>query len=259
MRKRRRFGKKRITTPPGRKIFMITMVLVIVCIFLSMWVIDRNITPTLMEIAEIQTDTYATRAINSAVRFAEDYNFEDVVDITYDDEGHPAVYNWNQSAVSEINRVTTDRVEEYFQNANRGDPLEFENPRDEPYDYGEGAEAEVAQDPTVFEIPLGQVTGNTMLANLGPKIPINMQLAGSVRTNVVRDTEPLGINGSWVSLYIDVEADVQIVVPFTTEVTTVSTEIYIDSGAIMGDVPEFYGSGGGGPSIAVPREELQNE
>jgi len=57
-----------------------------------------------------------------------------------------------------------------------------------------------------------------------------------------------------------VESDVQIFIPFTTETTTVSTEIYIDGGAIMGEVPDFYGGGDSeDPSIAVPREDLQEE
>ncbi len=211
-----------------------------------------------MEIATVKVDEFATRAINSAVRYVEDYSFEDMLDITYDNEGHFATYNWNPSVISEINRVATDRVEEFFINVNRGDPLVFEDPLLEPYDYSDGAEDRAKQDPTLVEIPLGQVTGNTVLANLGPKIPINLEIVGNVRTNVIREEEEFGINGAWVSLYINVEADVQIVIPFTTEVTTVNTEIYLDGGAIMGKVPDFYGGDGGGPSIAVPKDDLQN-
>ena len=44
-------------------------------------------------------------------------------------------------------------------------------------------------------------------------------------------------------LYVLVEADVQIIVPFTTEVTTVKTRIMIDKHLVMGQVPNFYGGG----------------
>ncbi|WP_337019680.1 sporulation protein YunB, partial [Oceanobacillus massiliensis] len=223
------------------------------------WFIDKRIEPVLMDIAERKTDEFATRAINSAVRFAEEYSFEDMLNISYDNEGNFTTYNWNPSVISEINRVATDRVEEFFLNVNRGDPISYDYSLHDPYNYGEGAEGRAEQDPTLVEVPLGQVTNNTVLANLGPKIPINLEIVGAVRTNIVREEEEFGINGAWVSLYINVEADVQIVIPFTSEVKTVHTEIYLDGGAIMGKVPDFYGGEGDGPSIAVPKDDLQSE
>lgn len=257
-RQRKRFRKK-FSAPPGKNILLITIILFALFVSLSVWVIGKGIRPTLIEIAHVKLDQFSTSAINTAVRFAEDYDFTDVVDVTYDNEGHPAIYNWNSSVVSEINRVATDRVEEFFLRVNRGEPLTFENPLEEPYDYGDGAGDRAEQDPTLVEIPLGQITNNTLLANLGPKIPVNFEIVGNVRTNVIREVEEFGINASWVSLYINVEADVQIVIPFTTDVETVNTEIYIDGGAIMGDVPEFYGGGNNDPSISIPKDSLKKE
>jgi len=256
-----KFGRRRkFSSTPGTNIMIITIILFVIFVVGSMVLIDRGIKPTLMNVAEIKTDEFATRAINSAVRFAESYEFEDILHITYDNEGNVVTYNWDPAVVSEINRIATDRVEEFFQHVNRGDPISYDYSLQDPYDYGDGAEDRAAQDPTLVEIPLGQATGNTVLANLGPKIPVNLELVGNVRTNIVREDEEFGINGAFVSVYIQVESDVQIVVPFTTEVTTVSTEIYIDGGVIMGEVPDFYGGGGNqGPSIAVPREDLQEE
>ncbi|MGJ9457501.1 sporulation protein YunB [Oceanobacillus sp. CF4.6] len=259
MRHKKRYRKKNFASPPNNFIMMITFIIFVCSVGLSIWIIDKRVEPVLMEIAEVKTDEFATRAINSAVRFAEEYSFDEVLNITYDNEGHVATYNWNPSVVSEINRVATDRVEEFFLNVNRGDPITYDYSLHDPYEYEEGAEGRVEQDPTLVEVPLGQVTGNTVLANLGPKIPINLGLVGSVRTNIIREEEEFGINGSWVSLYVDVEADVQIIIPFTTDVKTVNTEIYIDGGAIMGKVPDFYGGDGGGPSISVPKDDLQND
>lgn len=256
----RRRQRRRFTFVSSSNIMILTILLFILSIVGSMIFIDRALKPTLMNIAEIKTDEYATRAINSAVRFVEDYDFEDVLEITYDNEGNVVTYNWDPAVVSEINRVATDRVEEYFHHVNRGDPIVYEDPLEEPYDYGDGAEDRAAQDPTLIEIPLGQATGNTVLANLGPKIPVNLELVGNVRTNVIREDEEFGINGAFVSVFIEVETDVQIIIPFTTEVKTVKTDIYVDGGVIMGDIPDFYSGGGDeDPSIAIPKESLQDE
>lgn len=221
--------------------------------------IDKGIKPTLMEIAKEKTNEFATRGINRAVSFAEGYDFTDIANITYDDNGYVAFYKLNYGVINEINRRATNQVEEYFMRLNRGDPITYDSSLDEAYDYTEGVEERVLEDPTLVEIPLGQVTGNTVLANLGPKIPINLEVIGTVRTNIVPQQSEFGINGAWITLYLQVEADVQIIVPFTSEVTTVTADIYIDGGALMGEVPDFYGGGSTGPSIAVPKEDFQDD
>lgn len=261
LKKRYAFRKRKLSKapPPFSTVAAATLIVFVVFVFASIQIIDRGITPTLMDIAERRTDEFATRGINTAVRFAENYNYDDLLNITYDNEGKVATYNWNSAVVSEINRVATDRVEEYFRYMNTGEPPDYENSLFEPEEFEDTTENLPQKDPTVVEIPIGQATGNSILANLGPRIPVNFEIVGNVRTNIVREDEPLGLNGAWVSLYVQVEADVQIVIPFMTDVTTVATEIYIDGGALMGDVPDFYGEGDGGPSIAVPQDSIIDE
>ena len=255
----KRGKRRRFRFVSSSNIMLLTIILFVMSVSGSMIFIDQAIKPTLMNIAEIKTDEFATRAINSAVRFAEDYDFDDILHITYDNEGNVVTYNWDPATVSEINRISTDRVEEFFQNVNRGDPLSYDYSLEEPYEYSDGAEDRAAQDPTLIEIPLGQATGNTVLANLGPKIPVNLELVGNVRTNVIREDEEFGINGAFVSVYVEVESDVQIIIPFTTDTTTVKTDIYVDGGVIMGEVPDFYGGSENDPSISIPKDDLQSE
>jgi len=254
--KRKRYQKS-ITSPPGQRILLLTIIIFTLCVLTSIIYIDKGIKPTLMEIAKEKTNEFATRAINSAVSFAEEYDFSDIANITYDNNGNVSVYNWKSSAINEIKRNATNRVEEFFSRLNRGDPITYDSSDGEAYDYPEGAEERMLLDPTLVEIPLGQVTGNTVLANLGPKIPINLEVIGTVRANVVPRQSEFGINGAWVSFYLHVEADVQIIIPFTSDVTTVTADIFIDGGAIMGEVPDFYGGGSSGPSISVPKEDFQ--
>ncbi|GAA0428758.1 hypothetical protein GCM10008983_01380 [Lentibacillus halophilus] len=259
---RKRFGKKRMGggPPSVKNMLIITVILFVLMVGLSIVIIDKGLKPTLMEVAQSKTTEFATRGINTAVRFAENYNYDDLLDITYDNEGKVTRFGWNSAIVSEINRVATDRVEEYFRYMNTGEPPDYENSLFEPKEFEDTTENLPQKDPTVVEIPIGQATGNSILANLGPTIPVNFEFVGNVKTNIVREDEPLGINGAWVSLYVEVEAEVQIIIPFTTDTKTVSTEIFVDSGALMGDIPNFYGSGsgsGGNPSISVPKNEIK--
>ena len=257
---RRRYKIKKMKTPPPvSKILMVTFILFIILIFASIQIINKGIQPTLMEIAEIKTTEFATRGINAAVKFAEEYAFEDLTKTTTDNEGNVSFIGWDSTIVNKINRASTDRVEEFFHSMNRGEPPDYEDPLDEPEIYGDTVDELVDRDPTVVEIPIGQATGNTILANLGPKIPVNMELVGNVQTDIIEEREEIGINNVLLSLYIFVEADVQIVIPFTTTVQTVDTKILIDKHLVMGDVPDFYGGGSGNPSISVPKKDLQDD
>ncbi|MFD1066455.1 sporulation protein YunB [Oceanobacillus locisalsi] len=256
---RYRKSRKRRIPPSRRSVLVLTFILFFAAVGFSFYLINVKIEPIVIDIAERRADEFATRAINTAVYYVEEYGFDDILNITYDNEGNLVTYNRDPAIISEINRVATDRVEEFFAHVNRGEQLEFDHNLQEPSEYEGGAEGRAEIDPTLIEIPLGQVTGNSVLANLGPRIPINMEVIGAVRTNVVSEEEEFGINGAWVSLYINVEADVQIIVPFTSEVRTVHTELYLDGGAIMGKVPDFYGGDGNTPDIAIPKEDLQRE
>ncbi|WP_174614173.1 sporulation protein YunB [Virgibacillus ihumii] len=253
------FRKKRTPRSPLRtkNIIVITMILFIAAVWFSFWIINQGFKPVLMDIAIIKTQEFATRGINTAVKFAENYDFDDIFETTTDNEGQVTTLSWKTNVVSKINRVTTDRVEEFFMAMNEGRQPQYEESLNEPIEYDGNAEDLPRKDPTVVEIPLGQITGNAALANLGPKIPVNLDLAGSVRTDVVREVEPFGINNSLVTIYILVEADVQVVIPFTSEVEEVSTKIPIDSTVIMGQVPEFYGVDGNNPSISIPKDSLK--
>ncbi|MFC0300995.1 sporulation protein YunB [Virgibacillus soli] len=251
--------KRSRTPPPIRTILGVSFFLVLMITAFSIWFIDQKIKPVLIDIAERKIDEFATRAINAAVKFAEEYTFEDITETQVDNNGNVTVVGWNSSLVNKINRAATDRVEEFFHSMNRGEPPHYEDPLGEPSVYGDTVDELVERDPTVVEIPLGQITGNTILANLGPKVPVNLELVGSVTTDIIDEREEFGINSVFMTLYVLVEADVQIVIPFSTKVTTVSTKILIDKHLVMGQVPDFYGGGSGGPNISVPKKDLQKD
>ncbi|MEW9675973.1 sporulation protein YunB [Lentibacillus sp. L22] len=257
--RRRPVFKKRRSPLPAKNILVITMILFVAMIGLTLIIVDAGIKPTLRDIAEVKTTEFATRGINAAVKFAEDYDFENVTEFTRDNEGNITSWKFRPDAINEINRYATDRAEEFFLRMNSGEIPEDEQ-SDLDLDYGDTAEEKSTEDPTLINIPLGEVTGNTVLSNLGPQIPVNLELVGNVKTDVKHEVEKFGINSALVKVYIHAEAEVQIVIPFSTSVKEVSTDVYVTSGIVMGKVPEYYGGGGNNnPPISIPKNELQKD
>lgn len=240
-------------------IFMMTLIIFLLIIGLTLYAIDRKIRPALMDIAELKTIEFATRTINSAVKSTEQITFDDLMDIQFDQQGNVATLGWNSEAVNRALRSATDRAEYFLYGMNKGEQLDLNDPNMKPIEFGDTVGDLAAKDPTVVEIPLGQATGNTILANLGPKIPVHFEIVGSLRSDVVHEVKEFGVNAALIEIYIPVDVTIQIVIPFSTARADVNTRVFIDSRVIMGDVPEFYNAGGdGGPSISVPKSPSTN-
>ncbi|HLR22315.1 MAG TPA: sporulation protein YunB [Pseudogracilibacillus sp.] len=253
-----RFFKKR-SPPPIKYILLMTTITFVCIIFLSIWLIDRGIRPTLMDIANEKTTEFATRTINAAVQSTEKISFDDLVDMQMDNDGNVTTLGWNSDAVNEALRTATERAEYFLYSMNKGEEIDIDDPDLNPVEFDDSVEDLASKDPTVVEIPIGQATGNTVLANLGPKIPVHFEIVGSLQSDVVHEVEEFGVNGALFEIYIPVEVSIRIVVPFSTETSTINTRVFIDSRVIMGDVPEFYsGSEQGGPSISIPKEKAGN-
>ncbi|MCP8617743.1 sporulation protein YunB [Salirhabdus salicampi] len=254
--------RKKKAPPPLAKVFMITIIFFMVTVSASLWFINEGIEPTLMAIAETKTKQFAREAINEAVskRIAEDLEFEDLIQAETDEDGVITSMGWNSVVLNRVLRNTTFRVQNYLKRMERGEfspdaSLDIEA---DPNDLQE--EQDVNNNPVVEEIPIGEATNIAILSNLGPKIPIRFKVIGDVQSDMEVTIEEYGINSALVKLFIKIEANVSIVIPFSTETTKVSANIPVDVRVIQGHVPEFYNrsdSGNSTPSITVPFNSLQ--
>src|SRR5699024_4718193 len=123
--------------------------------------------------------------------------------------------------------------------------LDVDDPDLDPIEFGDSVEELADKDPTVVEVPLGQATGNTVLANLGPKVPVHFEIVGNLQSDVVHEVKEFGVNA----------ALFEIDIPVSTTTTEISTKVFVDSRVIMGDVPEFFSDGDGGPAVTFPRNQ----
>lgn len=250
----RRRGFKKVKPKKFRDILLITLICFVMSVILSVWLINEGIEPTLMEIAETKIAQYAREAINEAVskRLADDLQFEDLVQLEQDEEGNIVSVGWNAVVVNRVLRNATFRVQNYLKRVERGDvelgeSLDFDLENEEVLD-----EEQIVANSPVVRIPIGQATGNALLANLGPQVPVNFTVIGDVQSDFITEMEEYGINNALVRLSIEIQANVQIVIPFATSTTEVTTMIPVDVRTISGQVPEFYSGGEKVPSLSLP-------
>src|SRR5690625_939275 len=227
MRFRRIYFPRRRNPPPMQYVLLMTTVIFIIVILCSLWLIDRGIRPALLNIAELKTVEFATRTINSAVKSTEEISFDDLVEMEMDNNGNVATLGWNSEAVNRALRTATDRAEYFLYGMNKGEQIDVDDPEMHPIEFGDTVGDLASKDPTVVEIPLGQVTGNTVLANLGPKIPVHFEIVGSLRSDVVHEETEFGIYGVWFSFYLNVVVTGYIIISFSSTVSHYAALIYL--------------------------------
>ncbi len=175
---------------------------------------QRNVTRVLVSISEATMRASTTIAVNDAVFYtlSDELRYEDLVNVERDGQGEIVAVSANALKINKIARDTASISQSNLKNLSlNGIP-----------------------------IPLGALTGIEAFAGLGPQIPFRIIPVSSVTCDFSSVFESVGINQTKHSIYLNVIADISIVMPSRTENFAVATEILVGEFVIVGDVPDTY-------------------
>lgn len=105
-------------------------------------------------------------------------------------------------------------------------------------------EKEKSTNKTAFYIPMGSIFQNPILASRGPKIPVKMELIGSVITGIDSKIKEYGINNSLIEIYIHIEVKEKLILPVSEKEIKIVNDIPISYRIIKGQIPSYYGGSG---------------
>lgn len=236
---------------PFRYVFLLTFVFFTFSTAGGLWVVNEGLKPTLMSYAESQTRKIATLVISNAInkKIASVIDLDEIIEETNGTSSSNVKFN--AEIVNRVKAETTQLVQKNLKIAERGNLEELELLTDIDIETEEKDSEGI-----VYYVPLGQATNNALLGNLGPQIPVRFTAIGDVRSDVKARIEDFGINNAYIQVYIHITVNVQIIIPFATEVATISEDVPVAMYLMEGNVPQFYNNGGEGssPSIEVPIE-----
>ncbi len=89
-------------------------------------------------------------------------------------------------------------------------------------------------------IPAGNLTGISLLMGRGPKIPVDIITLTSSRIGFQNNIVTAGINQTKHQITLQVTVDIDVLVPWGSKSTQVSTEVLIADTVIVGQVPGTY-------------------
>ncbi|OON95758.1 MAG: sporulation protein YunB [Epulopiscium sp. Nele67-Bin005] len=214
-------GERDLTIPKLQGLFTILLIIAIVGVIYIQ--LDEQITPAVIEMAKLETTTLATKVINEAVSQTlsnSPITIEDLLNYDYNDDGK--LISWNVNSIL-INQICGDIVDKCTK--------ELKN-----------------MGPIPFTIPLGNLTGSRIFANLGPNIEVTVLPAGTVYVDYESDVHSTGINQVNHRVWLNIVATIQIIDPPIEGTTIVSRKIMLIDKVISGDVPPSY--------VSVPTDSI---
>ncbi len=91
-----------------------------------------------------------------------------------------------------------------------------------------------------IKVPLGMLTGNSLLADKGPNLTLALLPLGSVSVNIHDEFSAAGINQTRHSIMLDIVVDMGILLPFQSTFTQITDTLPIVESVIVGPIPETY-------------------
>jgi sporulation protein YunB len=193
---------------------MTVFVIVILVLLIMFMIFAYNVNPVIMDTVELKSKALATRAMNSSVAdvVMNSIVYDDLVTIISDDFGNISMIQANSLQINNLTKDLALTCEERIA------------------EFGKVG----------VSIPVGTFTGIPLLVGRGPRIKVKMTPIGSVFCRFASHFESAGINQTVHKIYVNVKANVGVVMPLSSRSFVAEQEVLISESVIVGQVPEVY-------------------
>lgn len=220
------------------------IVIIIVSIFCSFMLIkyfSKNISPFFMTYAEDEIKRMTNLIINYSINneIVEMFNDEDIFEIVRNNKDEIQLISYNAKYVNmllnDISMIIQNNLSAIENGELRGLDLLVGSLDD--YDL------ELLKEGIICEIPFGAFLGNSLISNVGPKIPVKFNLLGDVNTDIRTNVKEYGINNALLEVSIEITVNFRVNLPFISNTITVGNVMPISMKIIQGNIPNFYTGG----------------
>ena len=229
MKKKMRLKRNVLIKLTKKDTILIVVLLVLLIVSLIFKYINTKIVPPLEVYAENEVKKISSLIISDAVE-----------SISFSEEETMSFFNTLTNKSDEVISVdfNTAKINKSLVKLNKAvykDLKLFENGIYKLED------TEIETEDLIDKIPLGYITGNYTLSNIGPKVPLKAKVIGSVVSNIKTEVSSYGINNSLLKVYIDVTVNMRFMLPLISKDVLVNNSIPLVVKIIQGKIPNVYG------------------
>ena len=208
-----KYNVKSINLIKNRKKYIFFTILLLIFAFFIFY-IKFLVTPLMVDTSTYQIKLCATKSMNYAVTETMNQNirYDDLINIITDSSGKIGMIQANTVKINNVSmmieRITLAHL------------------------------LEISRNP--IKIPLGAFTGISVFSGMGPPILIDIYPYGDVTCRFLSQFVSAGINQTQHKIYVDIDAKVNVVLPFKTISVEMNNEVLVCESVIIGEIPETY-------------------
>ena len=237
----KRIKLKKNTKLKRIKIFIIIIISAIIFALVQLEYVAKKVEKKLFTFAEIEVNKLSKAIVNQAVNdvIANKFADEDLFEIGKNSNDDIQIVDFNPQKVNLILNAINENINSYFERLENGERAILDIKRNTITN----TLINTNKKGVVFELPIGMVSNNAFLSNLGPKIPVRVSLNGELESCIKTRVENYGINNAVITVYVYIEVSEQILLPITSKKITIKNEIPISIKMMQGNVPNYYFNG----------------
>ena len=199
----------------GYNFIIIIILMVAINTIIILYVMGKKLTPKVYKISSHQVNDFVYKSINTNIN---------------------NTFFKNKKSVNDILKINKNKNDEIIM-------VDFylENAYLIVKELTSNLISSINNDIIVVNVPVGAMFNNVFLNDLGPKIPIKINIVGHALTNLKTKITDYGLNNALVEIYINITINEQILTPVAQDSLKTSYNFLIMSSIINGKVPSFYG------------------
>lgn len=222
-------------------ILVYIIVAILIAVFLLFKYINKKVSPILLDYAEMESRKLASIVVSKAINkeIASELTVENLFVITKSDDGEIKTIDFNPVLVNELLLKATTAVQTNLKYLEDGKIDKLELGENTLINYN----PDNLREGIFYKIPAGVVFNNSLLANLGPKIPVRFSLIGELGANIVSNVTNYGINNALIEVQMNLKLNQKVILPIASRKATVEVNVPIALKIVQGVVPEYYFNG----------------
>ncbi len=198
-----------------------------------------------MRYAEVEARKFINIIINKSINESNIDDLDDLIIVKYNNDTISTV-DFNVNIVNNMLAKVGDKIDENMKRLEDGTLSNIPGYSDDDL-----------KDGIIYRLPSGLFFKDNIISNIGPKIPVKIDMRGSITTNIDTKLTNYGINNALVEISINISKEEQILLPYTVKTITVENSIPVVLKIIEGTVPKYYSNGisGSSPTLSIPLDE----
>lgn len=221
-----------------RNFLILTVIFLILVSFFFIDFIGKIFSSKLLKYAEAEVSRIAKYVVNYAVttKNIKELEFNELFIVNKNSKEEIQMVDFDPVVVNNVLNSITETVIAHFKAIEEGnlDTIDLSN------SFILNVDINKLKRGIVAEIPIGVITGNSLLANLGPKLPVKLSILGEIESQLETEVKYYGINNALITVYVNIKVSEQIYMPVVTGKIEITQKIPIAIKLIQGIVPDTY-------------------